>query len=159
MAQVEGSLTAYYLSSCCCGTLKYERENVVPLATTTPSDKPAKTSDIPVFLTGKGSGMVMECEPRSTNPVVINPYDGNNDNQKWLLTHSGVVGYNYIQNVAQGEVLTCSSAEGDKVYLTPKKPSLDNSQLWILRDPDSTGNNPCFVITNVITGYALSVAH
>ena len=88
----------------------------------------------------------------------INPYDGNNDNQKWLLTHSGVVGYIYIQNVGQGEVLTCSSVESDKVYVSPKKPSLDNNQLWILRDPDSTGNNPCFVITNVITGYALSVA-
>ena len=143
----------------CCGSKQKRRGNrgsQPPLATATPSAM-ATTSDeppVPIFIVGAQSGLFMEFQPGSTNPVVINNRDGS-DNQKWVVTYSGVAGYIYIQNVGQGEFLTVGSNEGDKAYLSPKTPNLDPNQLWIFREPG--GTNPNFVITSVASGYALNV--
>ena len=77
------------------------------------------------------------------------------------MFESGFPEYYYIANSTVDDqfmqVITAGNYAEDPLYLLPMTYSLTYNQLWIFRQPDSTSNNPYFIVMSAKTGLDMNV--
>ena len=118
----------------------------------------ATTDAKPVYIQDKNSGLVMEYQLDAPFQVVINSKQDGNLYQQFYITGSGVVGYVYVESVAQPNTVVSAADEKQKpLYLSTKDTShLNLNELWILREPNS-GTERRFVLMSAATGLVMDV--
>ncbi len=117
----------------------------------------AATDAKPVFIEDRRSGLVMEYQVDGSYQLVINRKAYGNDYQQFYITDSGVVGYVYVESVAQPNTVVTAADEKQKpLYMSTKDTHrLNLNELWILRAPNTEWSNKYFVLMSAATGLVM----
>ena len=114
-----------------------------------------------VYMTDRNSGLVYEYKPLSPYKVEIEEYDCTNTYQQWYVIESDFPEYYFIANSTVNDpfmkVITAGNCSKEPLYVESITPDIINNQLWIFRQPDSTTNNPYFIIMSAQTGLDMNV--
>ena len=114
-----------------------------------------------VYMTDRNSGLVYQYKPLNPYEVVIEEYDCTNTYQQWYVIESAFPEYYYIANSTLNDqfihVITAGNCSEQPLYVERLTPDIIYNQLWIFRQPDSTTNNPYFIVMSAETGLDMNV--
>ena len=111
-----------------------------------------------VTMTDRNSGLVYQYKPLGLYPVEIEEYNSTNTDQQWYVIESAFPEYYFIGVDDQlTEVITAGDAAKQPLTVRSINEDFILNQLWIFRQPDSTTDNPNFIVMSAKTGLDMNV--